>query len=269
MSNAPTPPPDVLRALLRFPFDAVAANKVLNRPDVYRWIAAIAGSIWRKDRVFRGTFAEEDFAVELIGGLWLKLTQLRSQPDDRDPAAYLAGILRNLAKDEWRRRSALKRGSGQADAEFDESKDKREDVGALRGIIVRDRLKRVVEIARQAGTTTPLRRATFIAMLKPEALAPTEVAGAGKSFVRGADTTMGLIKRDLRDAVPPAMDGAAERTFVWIARCALTEDDAPGWDAWVARQPEATRTALDTVQENFNRAKKDILKAMNAEGGEA
>lgn len=269
MSNAPTPPPDVLRVLLRFPFDAVAAGKVLKRDDVKRWMAGIARSIWRKDRVLRNTFAEEDFAGELVGGLWMKLTQLRSQPNDRDPAAYLAGILRNLAKDEWRRRVAQKRGGGQVDVEFDGNTDAARDGGAAVRAEEGQRVERVIATARRAGVLTGGRRAVFIGMIAPEALESSEVVEAGKTFVRGPAPTMTLVKRMLRNTLPPVLDSGATETFAWIARCPDPVEVTRSWAAWRTHDVRAARTALDTVQKNFRRAREDVLEALNAEGGEA
>lgn len=269
MSNAPTPPPDVLRVLLRFPFDAVAAGKVLKRPDVSGWMTAIAGSIWRKDRVLRNTFAEKDFADELVGGLWMKLTQLRSQPNDRDPAAYLAGILRNLAKDEWRRRVAQKRGGGQIRVDFDENTEDHRHRGAAVQVDAEHRVERLIATARRDGVLTPGRRAVFVGMIAPQDLASNEVVEAGKSFVRGPDVTMTFVKRMLRNTAPPAVDKDSEHTFVWIARCPDAPDTTPGWGTWLSTSPSQARAALDTVQKNFRRAREDVVKAAKSEGGEA
>lgn len=269
MSNDLTPPPDVIRTLLRLPFDRAAVHATLRRPDVARWLTGIATSLWRRNSNFRKTISQEDFAADLLNLLVLRLMTRAATPDELEPAAYIAGMLKNLAKDEWRRRAAKKRGGGQVDAEFNEDTDGRLESRALEHLDARQRVAGVIDTARRSGLLTAGGRAVFVAMVAPSVVEVGEVAEAGKSFAREPEATIALMERRLVNELPPVLDEDSEHTFVWIAKCPDGEDITESWHTWRAHDARAARTALDTIQRSFRRAKDKVLGALLSEGGEA
>jgi len=262
------PTPDELRILITAPRDSKALKRILRTDgEVALWLIRVAESLWRRRATLRARFSEADFAAQLIGELWEKLTRLQDPGAIDDPAAFLARMMRNLAEDINRRYRAKKRGAGVDDAELDERFAEGMAPAPDSALIAEQRLERLMRDCRDpSALPSPLLRAFFIAFVEPSRVDHALLAEAGDGFIRGPDASLPLVAAHLNSALPPIVDDNAKRALAWIARCQEALTDVESWPDWLAHDAKAARSGLDTTQKNYRRALQRLIAYQREQG---